>query len=188
MVEAVTRKIAVFCSANEVSDPQILAAAESFAQGLVDRKWELLYGGARFGLMGHFANKVIEAGGVARGAITKGLAEGNEGLHPGLKEAVIVQDLFERKRWFMREADAFAIFPGGFGTLDEALEVITWKALGEHSKPILFVNVAGFWHDQLKAFEGFSKRGMIREGGLSLYAACDNVDQGWAVLNGIDIR
>lgn len=127
--------------------------------------------------MGYFADQMLGLGGVVRGAIPQILADGSEGLHPGLNEAVIVDDLFARKKWLLEKADAFAIFPGGFGTLDEALEAITWKALGCHSKPIVFVNCTGFWQPQIEAFEKISGRGMIRPAQLDLYKVCDTVEQ-----------
>lgn len=170
-----TIRISLFCSAREVVEPAILEPAAEFARALAERKWELLYGGGRAGLMGYFADQVLAAGGVVRGAITEDLAAGAEGLHPGLQESVIVKDLFERKKWLMEKADGFVIFPGGFGTLDEALEVITWKALGCHDKPVVFVNTNGFWHDQLSVFKRMSEQGMIPPESLKLYTACDSI-------------
>ena len=177
-------RIAVFCSARSEMDPAIFAAAGEFARGLAERKWQLIYGGAKVGLMGHFADECLKAGGTARGAITRGLAEKQEMPHPGLQELVVVEDLFDRKRWMMDNADAFVVFPGGFGTLDEALEAITWKALGCHTKPVVFVNVGGFWQSQLKAFQDISARGMIEPGLLNLFEVLDILEEVWAVLDG----
>jgi uncharacterized protein (TIGR00730 family) len=165
-------------------DEEILIAAAKFGQGLAHRKWELLYGGGAPGLMGHIADHALKSGGVVRGAITESLAAGPEIAHQGLHELVVVKDLFDRKKWMMEEADAFVVFPGGFGTLDEALEVITWKDLNCHTKPILFVNVGGFWQHQLKAFEEMAKVGMIRPNGLNHYRVCENLEDMWAVLDG----
>lgn len=177
-------RVTVFCSANKNIDPKFFDAAKEFSIGLVKRGWELIYGGAQVGLMGQFADSVVEAGGVARGAITEGLAKNIETPHRGLAELVMVKDLFERKRWMNDEGDAFVIFPGGFGTLDEALEVITWKSLKCHDKPIVFVNLDGFWQSQIKAFGDFADRGMIRPGGLELYEVVDSVEEVWKVLDG----
>ena len=177
-------RVTVFCSANEVRDAAIVSCADGFSRGLAERDWELLYGGGRSGLMGFFADRALAAGGVVRGAITEGLARGSEGLHSGLTEILIVKDLFERKKWLMEEADAFVIFPGGFGTLDEALEVITWKALGCHEKPIVFVNTGDFWKDLLNTFESLARKGMIRPGGLKLYEVTADLDGVWRILDG----
>jgi uncharacterized protein (TIGR00730 family) len=178
-------KVAVFCSANPNLDPKFIAAAKDFGQGLARRKWELIYGGAQVGLMGTFADACLAGGGVARGAITEGLAKGPEVAHARLQELVIVKDLFERKRWMNDEADVFTIFPGGLGTLDEALEVITWKSLGLHEKPIVFVNLEGFWQSQLEVFRELSRKGVIRRGGLDLYTVTDTVEGLWSILDGV---
>ena len=175
-------KITVFCSANVGLAAAITEQASVFAQGLALRGWQLLYGGGQIGLMGHFADEALAAGGVVRGAITESLAAGHEVAHLGLTELVIVKDLFERKKWMMEEADAFVIFPGGFGTLDEALEVITWKALGCHNKPILFVNVDGFWDDQLLTFQKMSEAGMIRTEGLKLFEVARSSREALVIL------
>jgi uncharacterized protein (TIGR00730 family) len=179
-------RIAVFCSANLDIDPQFFVAASEFAGELARRRWELIYGGARVGLMGCFADEALKNGGVVRGAITESLAISQENPHLGIHELVTVTDLFERKRWMMDEADAFVIYPGGFGTLDEALEVISWKSLGCHEKPIVFVNMRGFWQNQLAAFDQMAATGMIRSGGLDLFKVCETNSETWKVLDGLE--
>lgn len=176
-------RVTVFCSANENIDPRFFVAARQFAKSMAERGWELIYGGAGVGLMGCFANEVLKHGGTVRGAITENLAKGFEVAHKGLAELVITKDLLERKRWLMEEGDAFVIFPGGLGTLDEALEAITTKGLGDHTKPIVFVNLDAFWQSQIKVFQEFAMQGMIRaEGGLRLYEVCDTVEETLTVL------
>ncbi len=175
-------RVTVFCSANEGLDPLFYESAELFAQGLAARGWELVYGGACVGLMGRFADACLAAGGVVRGAITHSLASGREVAHAQLSELVVVDDLFERKRWMNSEGDAFVIFPGGLGTLDEALEVITWKMIGDHTKPIVFVNLSGFWQNQLHTFRQMAAQGVIRADGLNLYEVVDSVEGIWDVL------
>lgn len=140
-----------------------------FCDELAKRGDELLYGGSRDGLMGHFADAALSRGVKVRGAITKNLDEMHECAHPGLTELVIVKDLFERKRWFLEHSDAFVVFPGGLGTLDEALEVITWKSLGELDKPIVFVNLDGFWDSMFSMFQDLENRGVIRPGTLKTF-------------------
>ena len=175
--------VTVYCSANPDLAPSIVTAARDFSRGLAKRRWELIYGGASIGLMGVFADECLQSGGVVRGAITQSLAAGPEVAHRGLTELVIVEDLFERKRWMMDACDAVVIFPGGFGTLDEALEAITWKSLKCFSKPILFVNLDGFWQATLDAFADLAGRGVIRSGGLALYEVCDSIDGVWRSLD-----
>ncbi|HRK08898.1 MAG TPA: TIGR00730 family Rossman fold protein [Pseudobdellovibrionaceae bacterium] len=164
----------MFCSASDGLDPRIEADVPHFISALKSRSGEFLYGGGRVGLMGIFADHALRAGVVARGCITKGLQNSEVG-HTGLNELAVVDDLFERKRWFIRESDAFVIYPGGFGTLDEALEVITWKVLGElGDKPIVFVNLNGFWNSTLSVFEELVEQRVIRRENLSLYEVVRN--------------
>lgn len=167
-------KICVFCSASDGLDPRIQADVPRFISALKSRGGEFLYGGGRVGLMGIFADHALREAVPARGCITKGLQSSEVG-HTGLNELAIVEDLFERKRWFIRESDAFVIYPGGFGTLDEALEVITWKVLGElGDKPIVFVNLNGFWDSTLSLFQELVDQRVIRRENLSLYQVVEN--------------
>ncbi len=174
-------RIAVFCSASDGLHPAIKAEVAPFAAGLKLRGGELVYGGGKAGLMGAFADACLQAGANVYGAITKRLNEGYEVGHKGLTELKIVDDLFDRKRYFIEESDAFFIYPGGFGTLDEALEVLTWKGLGEIDKPIYFVNIEGFWDETLRSFHDLETRGVIRAGALELYSVVKTSEEAWAL-------
>ncbi len=167
-------KACVFCSANEGLPASILREAEIFCDELKARGGELLYGGGRNGLMGFFADSALKRGTKVRGAITQRLNETFEVGHTGLSELVIVKDLFARKRWFIDESDVFFIFPGGFGTLDEALEVITWKGLGELDKPIVFVNIDGFWDSTLDSYRDLERRKVVRSGAMAIFEVVAN--------------
>ena len=181
-------RIAVFCSANANISPFYFTQASFFSKGLVRRGWELIYGGAANGLMGHFADEVLKAGGTVRGAIPKKLMDVSEEPHKGLTEMVVTDNLFDRKSWIMDNADAYAIFPGGLGTLDEALEVLTWKSLDYHQKPIVFVNIDGFWQHLIKVFQQFAIEGMIRtDRGLSMYDVSDTAEDALAVFDAFHV-
>lgn len=157
-------KAAVFCSSSRGLSASIESDVVPFVEGLKARGAAMVYGGGRAGLMGLFADTALKNGVEVFGAITKRLDSGFEVAHRGITKLEIVDDLFDRKRYFIRESDAFFIFPGGFGTLDEALEVMTWKGLGELDKPICFVNIDGFWDKTLESFRDLSSRGVIRSG------------------------
>lgn len=163
------KSVCVFCSANDGLSPRFLKEAEIFCEQLQKNGAELLYGGSRDGLMGHFADEALKRGVAVRGALTKRLDLTSETRHKGLNELVLVNDLFERKAWFLREADAFVVFPGGIGTLDEALEVLTWKGLGEIDKPIVFVNIDGFWDSMIAMFEDLAHKKVLRAGALQSF-------------------
>jgi uncharacterized protein (TIGR00730 family) len=109
---------------------------------------ELVYGGGRIGLMGLVANAALEAGGRVTGIIPAHL-HGAEIGHHGVSELIVVGSMHERKQLMFEMSDAFAILPGGLGTLDEAFEIITWKQLRLHDKPIVVVDVAGYWEKLL---------------------------------------
>jgi uncharacterized protein (TIGR00730 family) len=177
-------RVAVFCSASSNISPFYFVQAGVFSKGLASRGWELIYGGAANGLMGHLADEALKVGGTVRGAIPKKLMDVTEVPHKGLKEMVVTENLFERKSWMMDNADAYAIFPGGLGTLDEALEVLTWKSLDYHQKPIVFVNINGFWQHQIKVFQQFAIEGMIRtDRGLSMYDVSDTAEEALAAFD-----
>ena len=169
------KSVAVFCSANSNLAPDIEAEARRFGRELAFHEIELVYGGGHVGLMGIVADGCLTAGGVVRGAIPHDLAKTAEIAHKDITELVYVDDLFERKRWMMERAAAFAILPGGFGTLDEALEVITWKALGHHDKPVVFLNIQGFWSGQLRVFQDMMDKGFIRDQHKNLYQVADTI-------------
>ena len=155
------RAVTVFCSARSSIAPEIFRAAEDFARELVRRNLELVYGGGNVGLMNHFADSVLQAGGRVCGVIPEFFVGTGEIMHPRLTETKVVRDLFERKKWLMELGDAFAIFPGGYGTLDEAYEAMTWMMLGQlPPKPLVFVNIDGFWNTQIRAMRELHEHGM----------------------------
>ena len=109
----------------------------------------MVYGGGNVGLMGVVADAAMAAGGTVRGLIPERLLKREVG-HPGISELIVTENMFDRKDRMIAESDAFAILPGGLGTLDELFEVLTLRQLGYHGKPIVLINVDGFW-DPLNA-------------------------------------
>ncbi len=175
--------ICVFCSASSQIGRGIWEAAQDFSWQLAQRGWTLVYGGGASGLMGHFANSVLEKKGQVIGVIPTCLHDTKEVAHPGLTQLLIVDDLFARKRAMIQQSDAFVIFPGGWGTLDEAMEVLTWKALGQIDKPIYFVNIDDFWTSQLQVFEEMRRAGMVRDEAFQLYSVSTSVDDTFRFLD-----
>lgn len=123
-------------------------AARKLGQLIGQSKRELVYGGMDAGLMGIVANASLEYGAHVTGIIPKSLKD-SERIHPNLHETILVPDLWERKLLMFQKADAVIVLPGGFGTIDEALEALYWADLGLHKKPIVFVNIDGYWDDFL---------------------------------------
>lgn len=150
-------RVCVFCASSSPLDPQVYIEAERLTTFLAKNRFSLVYGGAQVGLMGHFANSMLSQGGSVHGIIPTCL-NAKELIHVGLTRLDQVADLFERKRVMLKESDAFVIFPGGIGTLDEAFEVLTWKLLGEIHQPILFFNLNGHWNTFMALLKDYVER------------------------------
>jgi len=143
-------RICVFCGAAAGRDPRYAETAAALGRGAASRGLELVTGGGKVGLMGVVADAALAAGGEVTGVIPRGLEE-REVAHRTLTQLHVVETLHERKALMHRLSDAFIALPGGFGTLDELMETITWAQLGLHAKPIGIVNAGGYF-DQLLAF------------------------------------
>jgi uncharacterized protein (TIGR00730 family) len=144
------QNICVFCGSSPGARPAYADAARRFGTALARRRLGLVYGGGHVGLMGAIADAVLDGGGAAHGVITRAL-EQKEIAHRGLTSLVITQTMHERKAALADAADAFVMLPGGYGTLDEFFEVLTWAQLGIHAKPCAILDVGGYF-DPLRAF------------------------------------
>jgi uncharacterized protein (TIGR00730 family) len=142
------RAVCVFCGSSPGTNPAFTDAAAAFGRGLATRDVGLVYGGASIGLMGVVADAAIAAGGRATGVITEALA-GHEIAHSSLTDLHTVNTMHERKAMMSSLSDAFAMLPGGFGTLEEFMESVTWSQLGLHNKRCGILNVDGFFDDLL---------------------------------------
>jgi uncharacterized protein (TIGR00730 family) len=143
-------RVCVYCGSREGAKPLYAEAARSFGAALAKSGLGLVYGGGRLGLMGVVADAVLANGGSVTGVIPRALVS-KEVAHLDLKDLRIVGSMHERKALMAELADAFVALPGGFGTLEEIFEVLTWSQLRFHQKPCGFLNVAGFY-DQLFSF------------------------------------
>ncbi len=146
------KSICVFCGSNFSGDPALSAAIEQLAEVMVSRNARLVFGGGRVGVMGLLANAVIERGGKAIGVIPEFLMNKEVG-HTGLTELHIVENMHQRKQLMNDLCDGIIMLPGGFGTLEEFFEVLTWLQLGLHQKPIGILNVNGFYDFLLKQMD-----------------------------------
>jgi uncharacterized protein (TIGR00730 family) len=146
------KRICVFCGSSQGSRPEYRAAAEEMGAELVRRNIGLVYGGGNVGLMGAIADAVLEAGGEAVGVIPEHIMSREIG-HKGLTKLHIVHSMHERKALMADLSDAFVALPGGFGTLEEFCEVLTWSQLGLHAKPCGVLNVGGYYTPLLAMFD-----------------------------------
>jgi uncharacterized protein (TIGR00730 family) len=146
------KRICVFCASSPGSRPEYRVAAEEMAAELVQRNIGLVYGGGNVGLMGTIADAVLRAGGEAVGVIPEHLMVREVG-HKGLTKLHVVHSMHERKALMADLSDAFIALPGGFGTLEEFCEVVTWTQLGLHAKPCGILNVLGYYTPLLAMFD-----------------------------------
>ena len=135
--------VCVYCGSSNAADPRFLEAAARFGRILAHEGVRLVYGGGGVGLMGACARAVHGAGGRVLGVMPDFLRQ-NEVLYDEV-ETIVVRSMHERKLLMFNEADAFAVFPGGIGTLEEVVELMSWRRLGLHKKPIVFYSPDGFW-------------------------------------------
>jgi uncharacterized protein (TIGR00730 family) len=157
------RRVAVFCGSSPGATPEFVEAATALGEELVKRNIALVYGGGNVGLMGAVATAVARGLGPAGviGVIPDWLAPA-EISGAGVGEVRLVKDMHSRKAAMFAEADAFISLPGGFGTLDETLEIMTWSQLGLHAKPVGILNVGGFYDHLLKFFDHATESGFVR--------------------------
>ncbi len=160
--------VCVYCGASTRVSAHYLEAAQTVGTALGENNLNVVYGGGRTGLMGAVADAALKAGSKVIGIIPQHLQDREE-RHDNITELHIVNSMHERKQLMVMKSDAFVILPGGYGTLDEAFEILTWKQLGLHNKPILFVNINGFW-SPLKDFKSkLLTENFIKEGDLDLF-------------------
>jgi hypothetical protein len=172
---ALIKRICIYCGSSSRVDETYRAAATRLGVILAEAGIEVIYGGGRIGLMGLVADAALASGGRVTGIIPAHLHDREVG-HVGLSELVIVNSMHERKRRMFELADAFAVLPGGLGTLDETIEMMTWKQLGLHDKPIFIIDVAGYWTLLLDLIEHTVASGFAAKSALHLYRVIGRVE------------
>jgi len=168
------KNVVVFCGSRPGRDPAWLAAARAMGRGLAAAGIRLVYGGGRVGLMGAVADAVLEAGGEVLGIIPEFLTRW-EVAHERVTELVVTDSMHTRKRQMFDLADAFVTLPGGLGTLDETVEIVTWRQLKLHDKPVLLCNVNGWADALLGAFEIAVADGFAAESARGLFEVLPDV-------------
>lgn len=151
----------MFCASSPGTEPVYRQVAIDTGRLLVQQKLELVYGGAQVGLMGAVANAVLDGGLPVIGVIPHFLSR-EEIAHHGLTELILVESMHERKLKMSELADGFIALPGGFGTLEELFEIVTWAQLGLHDKPIGIVNVAGYYDFLINQLDHMVTQGLLK--------------------------
>lgn len=177
--------VAVFCGSRLGHSPAHAAAIDALGRGLAARGIGLIYGGGRVGLMGRLADAVLDAGGRVAGVIPDFLSA-REVAHARVEDLTVTDSMHSRKQMMFARADAFITMPGGLGTLDETVEIITWRQLGLHDKPILIVDIEGWAGPLIAAFEASVAQGFADPSAARLFEHVPDVDAALARLVAFD--
>lgn len=156
-------KICVYCGSGAGTDPAYAQAARTLGQSMANHNIDLVYGGGSVGLMGITAQSVLDHGGEVTGIIPAFLRD-REVMLDSVQTLIITEDMHERKRRMFDYAQAFVALPGGIGTLEELVEMLTWAQLGQHRKPVLLANVNGFWDPLMTLLDHMRQEQFIRSG------------------------
>jgi hypothetical protein len=167
------QRICVYCGSSPGNDEIYARAAQDLANVLVQNKLELVYGGATKGTMGVLADAVLERGGAVHGVIPKMLEE-KEIAHTGLTKLHIVASMHERKSMMAALSDGFIALPGGFGTLEELVEIVTWGQLRFHEKPCGLLNVNGYFDKLLGFLDHMQNEGFLKLANRAMLLADHN--------------
>lgn len=157
------RSICVYCGSQPGREPAYRMAAHTLGTAMAQQGIDLVYGGGTNGIMGAVADAVITAGGKAIGIIPEFLMdkEASRQSLDRLHELHVTRDMHERKHMMFERSDAFVTLPGGIGTLEEIIEIMTWAQLGRHTKPMVFGNISGFWDPLNALISHMSEAGFI---------------------------
>jgi uncharacterized protein (TIGR00730 family) len=157
------RKLCVYCGSGSGRNPAYLAAARQLGKDLAEAGIGLVYGGGSLGLMGEVARSVLENNGHVTGIIPEFLAS-RERMLTDVNDLVVTPDMHSRKMTMFARSSGFVALPGGLGTLEELAEISTWAQLGQHNKPIILCNVAGYWDPLVTLLDHMRAETFIREG------------------------
>jgi uncharacterized protein (TIGR00730 family) len=179
----VTRSICVFCGSAPGVRASYSIAAEELGRALAQRNISLVYGGGRLGLMGVVADAVLKAGGRVIGVIPRMLIE-REVAHPGLTAQHVVATMHERKTLMADLSDGFVGLPGGMGTFDELVEIVTWAQLGLHAKPVVLANIENYFNPMYAMLDNAVKEGFVTAESRARWRDAESVERVMQILAG----
>ncbi|RDD60870.1 TIGR00730 family Rossman fold protein [Ferruginivarius sediminum] len=172
---ATLTSLCVYCGSATGADTAYAALARKLGRRCAADGVTVVFGGGRVGLMGILAEAAMDAGGEAVGIIPEHLRAREVG-YDGLSELIVVDSMHTRKALMAERADAFCVLPGGIGTLDEMVEIITWKQLGLHDKPIVLLDHDGYWQPLLQLFQHQQQAGFLRPEHARLFSVVGDLD------------
>lgn len=170
------KAIAVYCGSSKGNNPLFIEAAQEVGRTLAGQNIELIYGAGNVGLMGEVADAALAAGGKVCGVIPQFLKNW-EVCHEDLSELIVTETMHERKQIMVDRSDAFIAMPGGFGTLDELFEILTWGQLQLHSKPVGILNVAGYYDYLLAHIQNIANAKFMQPANLNLVLSAENINE-----------
>jgi len=176
------KRVAVYCGSANGSDPLFLAEAKRLGIAIAEAGLGLVYGGASVGLMGAVADAALSGGAEVIGVLPE-ILSGSEIAHRGLTRLEMVPSMHERKARMVKLADAFLMLPGGYGTLDEMMEIVTWKQLRLHAKPCILINTSGYWDGLLAFLDRAVDAGFLKAENRRLLEVVATAGEGVALLN-----
>ncbi|WP_419914878.1 TIGR00730 family Rossman fold protein [Hoeflea sp.] len=167
MVE--NRSICVYCGSQPGYDPTFETAARDLGKSIAESDIRLIYGGGTYGIMGAVAEAVLEGNGKVTGIIPEFLQsrEAGNGKRLSFDELIVTRDMHERKHAMFEKSGAFVALPGGIGTLEEIIEIMTWSQLGRHRRPMVLANIGGFWDPLLELLNHMGTSGFIHSAHLA---------------------
>lgn len=166
--------VCVYCGSSAGADPAFAQAAEALGRNFSENDVGLVYGGGGIGLMGICARTVMAEGGHVTGIIPAFL-QTDEIAYEGVSDLQVVATMHERKQRMFEHSDAFLALPGGIGTLEETIEMLTWAQLGRHNHPILLLNINGFWDPLISLFDHMIDQGFVQSSIRGQYAVVERV-------------
>jgi uncharacterized protein (TIGR00730 family) len=172
------RSICAYCGSQPGRDPAYVAAGRTLGKSIADHGLRLVYGGGTKGIMGAVASGTLSGGGEVTGIIPEFLVDMEATRHSlsQLNELIITKDMHERKHTMFERSDAFVTLPGGIGTLEEIVEIMTWAQLGRHRKPMVFANIGGFWDPMLELVDHMRAQGFIHNAALVQPLVIDRIE------------
>jgi uncharacterized protein (TIGR00730 family) len=181
------RRVAVYCGSANGTDPAFLAEAGALGTAIAVAGLGMVYGGASVGLMGAVADAALAGGAEVIGVLPEVLS-GSEIAHSRLTHLEVVKTMHARKARMVHLADAFLILPGGYGTLDELMEIVTWKQLRLHAKPCVLINTAGYWNGLLEFLDTAVEAGFLKAENRWLLEMAKDADEAVGMIQGTGNR
>ncbi|WP_069130164.1 LOG family protein [Rhodohalobacter halophilus] len=168
--------ICIYCGSSPGNNPKIIEQAKAFGRLMAEQGYNLIYGGSSLGIMGAIADSVMINGGEVIGVIPENLFS-KEVAHRGITRLITVKDMHQRKSHMAELADAFVAFPGGFGTMEELFEIITWNQIGLLKKPVTIMNLEGYYNSLVKMIDQAVEAGFIKPENRKIVQVAETLDE-----------